>query len=337
MPVRTLKASGGQYTGPFHWDNRRFTVEELKRLQTFPDNYFISGNYNVVSKQIGNSVPPQFARILALSILNQIFEVELPFELHYLEENEKLSFRKEKTKRTKEYRKKAQDAIINLIQSDEKLEVPPQKYSLSLLENFELIQSENGDYFIDFIPQKGSWHFKVFESEEANSPPFTSCYEIRIKPSSKETLISKISNVNISVYSSNPISYVIAWKAFELELSRNNLKADLIQLNGYYQYPSQLDFSVELIEQTLKKSTLWNVISLISNDELTGSIKPLSNFADRYGIKESEMFALFFQLRDLGFEIRNNNTNPEIELGHFLIPYKFPTLTNRSVQLKKNL
>lgn len=43
-PVRTIKAQGGQYTGPFHWDNRVFTLEELKRLQTFPDNYKIIGN-----------------------------------------------------------------------------------------------------------------------------------------------------------------------------------------------------------------------------------------------------------------------------------------------------
>lgn len=36
-PVRTIKAQGGQYTGPFHWENRPFTISELKRLQTFPD------------------------------------------------------------------------------------------------------------------------------------------------------------------------------------------------------------------------------------------------------------------------------------------------------------
>ena len=36
-PVRTVKAFCGKYTGPFHWTNRRFTIRELKRLQTFPD------------------------------------------------------------------------------------------------------------------------------------------------------------------------------------------------------------------------------------------------------------------------------------------------------------
>ena len=67
-PVRTIKAQGGQYTGPFSWENRPFSVPELKRLQTFPEGYHISGGRLNVIKQLGNSVPPQLGRILALSI-----------------------------------------------------------------------------------------------------------------------------------------------------------------------------------------------------------------------------------------------------------------------------
>lgn len=39
QPVRTIKASGGAYTGSFHWENRFFAYSEYKRLQTFPDDY----------------------------------------------------------------------------------------------------------------------------------------------------------------------------------------------------------------------------------------------------------------------------------------------------------
>ena len=42
-------------------------------------------------------------------------------------------------------------------------------------------------------------------------------------------------------------------------------------------------------------------------------------------------------LRTLGYEIRNHNTNPQIENGMWLIPYSFPTLTPLSVQLWKKL
>ena len=80
-PVRTIKASGGAYTGPFHWDNRFFAYAEYKRLQTFPDAYEISGAKPTAVKQIGNSVPPQMARMMAIAIRQQVFNTEFPFSL----------------------------------------------------------------------------------------------------------------------------------------------------------------------------------------------------------------------------------------------------------------
>ncbi|MCU0534905.1 MAG: DNA cytosine methyltransferase, partial [Hydrococcus sp. Prado102] len=95
-PVRTIKAQGGQYTGPFSWDNRRFSVAELKRLQTIPDDYELVGNRQVCIKQIGNSVPPQLGRIMALSILEQVMGCEMPFSIGYLSQDKKLGFRQRK-------------------------------------------------------------------------------------------------------------------------------------------------------------------------------------------------------------------------------------------------
>ncbi len=114
IPVQTIKAQGGQYTGPFSWENRRFSISELKRLQTIPDDYEIVGNRQVVIEQIGNSVPPQLGRILALSILDQVINVELPFNLAYLPESKKLGFRQRKRKLTEVYFQKAQIAIAKL-------------------------------------------------------------------------------------------------------------------------------------------------------------------------------------------------------------------------------
>lgn len=106
-PIRTLKARGGQYTGPFHWDNRPFGLAEMKRLQTIPDAYQIVGKRQVAMHQIGNSVPPQVARVLAVSILSQVFGVTLPVELPLLREHEQLGFRTRKRGLTAVYRAKA--------------------------------------------------------------------------------------------------------------------------------------------------------------------------------------------------------------------------------------
>ena len=38
QPSWTIQASPGPSTGPFHWRNRKLSVKELSRLQTFPDD-----------------------------------------------------------------------------------------------------------------------------------------------------------------------------------------------------------------------------------------------------------------------------------------------------------
>ncbi len=60
-PSPTIQAQPGPYVGPFHWNNRRLRVPELKRLFTFPDEYQFIGNRASIQAQIGNSVPPRLA------------------------------------------------------------------------------------------------------------------------------------------------------------------------------------------------------------------------------------------------------------------------------------
>ena len=70
-PSWTIQASPGPSTGPFHWDNRKLTIPELKRLQTFPDSYEIEGSYRDAVKQIGNAVPPAIGEMIGLEIRRQ--------------------------------------------------------------------------------------------------------------------------------------------------------------------------------------------------------------------------------------------------------------------------
>lgn len=67
-PAWTLSASPGPSTGPFHWDNRPLATEEQLRLQTFPDDWVIRGNYRERTLQIGNATPPLLAEVLGVSI-----------------------------------------------------------------------------------------------------------------------------------------------------------------------------------------------------------------------------------------------------------------------------
>jgi len=73
-PSWTLTAQPGPAIGPFHWENRRLARQELKRLQTFPDNYDVTGNLSEVQRQIGNAVPSALAEAIALEMQRQLLD-----------------------------------------------------------------------------------------------------------------------------------------------------------------------------------------------------------------------------------------------------------------------
>ncbi|HET9898850.1 MAG TPA: DNA cytosine methyltransferase [Streptosporangiaceae bacterium] len=60
-PAPTIQAQPGPYVGPFHWDNRRLRVAEIKRLFSYPDSFELVGSRTSVQAQLGNSVPPLLA------------------------------------------------------------------------------------------------------------------------------------------------------------------------------------------------------------------------------------------------------------------------------------
>lgn len=64
-PSPTIQAQPGPNVGPFHWENRRLRVPELKRLFTFPDDFEFVGSRASVQAQVGNSVPPALAAAVA--------------------------------------------------------------------------------------------------------------------------------------------------------------------------------------------------------------------------------------------------------------------------------
>lgn len=71
-PSWTIQAQPGPGTGPFHWSNRRLSMRELCRLQTFPDDVRITGNYRAVHKQVGNAVPSLLAEVVGRAVHHQL-------------------------------------------------------------------------------------------------------------------------------------------------------------------------------------------------------------------------------------------------------------------------
>lgn len=67
-PSPTIQAQPGPNVGPFHWENRRLRVAELRRLFAFPDDFAFVGRRASIQLQVGNSVPPLLAQRVAESV-----------------------------------------------------------------------------------------------------------------------------------------------------------------------------------------------------------------------------------------------------------------------------
>jgi DNA (cytosine-5)-methyltransferase 1 len=334
-PIRTLKAQGGQYTGPFHWESRAFSVSELKRLQTIPDNYEISGSKQTAIHQIGNSVPPQLARILAISVLEQIFDVSFPVSLPTLNERDQLGFRKRKRVLTNIYRNKAVDALsTNKATLRKSSNSPGRTYHADLANGFELTptRESNGAFEVQCKFQSALWSIRIKADKKSSNK--TNAFEIKLLGHTSESWALKSKTVSLSGDCLDEKIFTSAWKAFERELINQNIKADLVQLCEYYQYKPR--FRAKMITKGQPDNN-WKVLKQVVEGVGTREILTESQMAQLWGVSEKRVLHYALWLRSLGYEVRNHSTNPQIPMGSYLIPYFFPTLTVMSVQLRKKL
>ncbi len=68
ITTRFIAISCGRFAHPE--ENRGLSLREGATLQTFPKNYKFIGSMGAIAKQIGNAVPPEMAKRVALSIVS---------------------------------------------------------------------------------------------------------------------------------------------------------------------------------------------------------------------------------------------------------------------------
>lgn len=67
-----IKATTGKIGAreSYHWDNRAFTVNEIKRIMSVPDDFILTGTYQQKVERMGRMVAPFMMREVAKQILN---------------------------------------------------------------------------------------------------------------------------------------------------------------------------------------------------------------------------------------------------------------------------
>lgn len=72
LPSWTIQARRSNNMGPFHWRNRILRIEEIKRIQTFPDDWRLAGTLEEQWRQVGNAVPPLLGEALGRALAQQL-------------------------------------------------------------------------------------------------------------------------------------------------------------------------------------------------------------------------------------------------------------------------
>ena len=76
LPAYTIRANPKSRV-QFHYSlDRRLTIRECARIQTFPDDFTFKFSKTVNISQIGNAVPPLLAHLVATSIKEYMEQIE---------------------------------------------------------------------------------------------------------------------------------------------------------------------------------------------------------------------------------------------------------------------
>ncbi|MDA5548287.1 DNA cytosine methyltransferase [Yersinia massiliensis] len=323
VPIKTLIASPGKYTGPFHWDNRRFTVREYMRLQGFPDAYKFYGTRESVIKQIGNSVSPKLSFQMAISIAKQIFNKSVNINL--MPTDYILGFDKRKGKKAANTKKMHSLVLINKEKSISKFTL--QDYSCNIQpctlsgrsNNVKVITDDN----VVNITVKSDNSRKIFSKfsiiifkDEISQITDYSNYEVII---------------NVVGYGSSDHTMQTMWNAVDNWVIRSSKYHSLFELYGHFTEPHPI---FKIINFDLRaKNPVGLFAKYISSFDNCSKHVPREHLTKLFGSEfgEKRFLSLVKKLRSYRFDIRCKETNIAMPEDVYMVSYPFTLPFNKQM------
>jgi len=337
-PCRTIKAKPGKFTGPFHWKNRHFTVEELKRLQSFPDDYGIVGTYGKVVEQIGNSVPPSLAQVIATSVREQL--IDQPSALTYpcRTAGFAASFRQRQRERTNHFKRVAkrvvQERFPEAGAKPAKIGQKRNKTRYIRYEGFfakEVLKAKpekgaGGKMFKAAVTFQGAEIGLAFDRVHAGKA-CTRRLKIEITGLHEGLTTIKSLTANAQVGGLEDVFFL--WDAVEDVLVENSRFLTLIDVYGHY--ANRGDTVVITTDVIGGASTsLVRALRFFGNSANCGEDIPRAAVKSSLNISDTGLVDLVTDLRAMRFDIRTRETHPTMALGMVLCTYPFPLLSAKA-------
>lgn len=347
-PCRTLKAQPGKFTGPFHWDNRHFTIHELKRIQSFPDDYIITGTDTQVVAQIGNSVPPRLAEVIAVSVKEQLLRPCERLTYPKRPDGFKSTFRRRQREVSEYYKTIAKKEIQKRFGNAPELQHldsnsfkkhyyvgykdrfkkdifnnKPSQAKMKMYDTICKVAIVCGDNGMNINISSN------LEKIENQSPISGEIHIIGLKK-----YLSKIDTVDVSAKIARESEIFFVWDIIQKELVDFSQFYSLVDIYGHYanrgdtvQVTTQLHNTTDCV--------LLKAINFFGTSSNCGVYKSREDIAKELSIPNNDVDDLIAEMRSMRFDVRNSKTHPTIRTHEIICTYPFPMLSERAMFEKK--
>ncbi len=334
-PSRTIKAQPGKFTGPFHWKNRHFTVDELKRLQSFPDEYKLVGTFGKIVEQIGNSVPPRLAEVIAVSVREQLLR-PVKAQTYLLRPTGFIStFRQRQRERTNHFKAVAKREISkrfpNILQIDQPM-ISSQSEFFVGYEGFftketvsHLVKSDIGKKYYSITEQRTGNQIELLVSPVVGKSKRE--LTITISGLSKYLLSVDVLHCRAGLGDHDDIFRV--WDLIEDSLTKGSQFYTLIDIYGHYANRGDT-VKVETRLSGVRKSKLEKAFEFFGSSENCGQFLSNLEFAKSVSCEPSDVRTLVYKMREMRWDVRLSETHATIRDDRMLCTYPFPLLSGKA-------
>ena len=338
-PTKTIVAQPGKWAGPFHWRKRKFTIPELKRLFSFPDEYDIQGGEIAVIRQLGNSVPPALATIVARAIKQQIFN--LKEEVRLTDGNTVFDHDKRKGRKAQQTRARviknnvlyghATSQQLRLFSAEEALVPVADTLLNSANESHVLEYRDTRDCVIDrsggvdaattfelsMVCKKGVVEIVATERTKASKGTIDLAIDF-LRP-----VNGKLTCVRVACTLSD-IKYVaVPWDCVDFAVQRFTSYDCIQKLYGHFTEPYP-QFTFRIDSRRFSKSPVFQFQKELEDFSFLAEYHRLEGLAKKFGERGKKAgTAAAQELRHCGFDVRTHETNRTIKDGYYRVCYPF--------------
>lgn len=330
-PCRTIKAQPGKFTGPFHWKNRHFSTAELKRLQTFPDDYELCGSRGIVLEQIGNSVPPALAQVIATAVREQLLEPVEKQTYPVRPEGFKSTFRQRQRQKSAHFQAVAKAANAARVHDERAIaDVAPSSYFVTHKGLFDRKRHDSsyglaGNALEARLSEaNGHIDLAVRRLDGVNLP------ESRIEISGLRKYLPGYDSLDVKAHVGNLDELFQVWAMVEDALTARSRFFTLIDIYGHYANRGDT-VQVEASWDLTISPSLLKAINFFGSTERCGYFISEAALMSELGVKERSLRRVIEELRQVRFDTRTHETHPIIEGGKIICTYPFPLLSPRAL------